>query len=145
MMNKVFSKCILRDLRDNFPRWLALFFMIVMGMYIVISVVGAAETIITESRRTASKNRVEDGEFTTFFPLMKEQEEVLAETGVKLERKFSVDISMGDGSTLRLMKQRETVNLIEIDKGRLAKEMGKSFLRNATVRNTDIRSVMAFT
>lgn len=128
MMNKVFSKRVLRDLRDNFPRWLALFLMIVMGMYIVTSVVGAAETIITESRRTASKNRVEDGEFTTFFPLTKEQEEVLAETGVKLERKFSVDISMGDGSTLRLMKQRETVNLIEIDKGRLTKEMGEIVL-----------------
>lgn len=128
MMNKVFRKRIIRDLRENLPRWLALFLMIVMGMYIVTSVVAAAETVITQSRRNASKNQVEDGEFTTFLPLTQEQEEMLGEADVKLERKFSVDLSLKDGSTLRLMKNRETVNLIELDKGQLAKEEGEIVL-----------------
>lgn len=127
-MNKVFSKRVLRDLRENLPRWLALFLMIVMGMYIVTSVVAAAETVITQSRRLAEENRVEDGEFTTFLPLTQEQEEMLGEADVKLERKFSLDLSLKDGSTLRLMKNRETVNLIELDKGQLAKKEGEIVL-----------------
>ena len=36
------GKRIFRDLKDNFLRWLALFMLIFMGMYIVVSVVGAS-------------------------------------------------------------------------------------------------------
>lgn len=128
MMNKVFRKRIFRDLRENFSRWLALFLMIVMGMYIVTSVVGAADTIITQSNRAAVENQVEDGEFTTFLPLMEEQEVKLGEAGIILEKKFSVDIPLEDGSILRLMKNRETINLIEVDEGKPANEMGEIVL-----------------
>lgn len=127
-MNKVFGKRILRDFKKNFPRWLALFLLIGMGMYVVTSVVGAAETIIMESRRTAFENQVEDGEFTTFLPLTEEQEEMLGEAGILLEKKFSLDIPQADGSVLRLMKNRQTINLIALDEGRPAKEMGEIVL-----------------
>ena len=52
MMNGL-GKRIFRDLKDNFLRWLALFMLIFMGMYIVVSVVGAAENIIVQSRKTS--------------------------------------------------------------------------------------------
>lgn len=128
MMNKVFPKRIFRDLKENFPRWLALFLMIVMGMYIVTSVVGAAETIITQSNRAAAENQVEDGEFTTFLPMTEEQEKILEDAGVILERKFSVDVPLEDGSMLRLMQNREEINLITIDEGQPANEKGEIVL-----------------
>lgn len=127
-MNRVFRKRILRDLKENFPRWLALFLLIVLGMYIVTSVVGAAETVIRQSNRAALKNQVEDGEFTTFFPLTTEQEKILENAGIMLERKFSTDIPLEDGSKLRLMKNRKKINLIEVDEGQPAKEMGEVVL-----------------
>ncbi len=127
-MNRVFRKRILRDLKENFSRWLALFLMIVMGMYIVTSVVGAAETVITQSNRAALKNQVEDGEFTTLIPLTEEQEEILENAGIMLERKFSIDILLEDGSKLRLMKNRKKVNLIEVDEGQPVKETGEVVL-----------------
>lgn len=120
MMNRVLRKRIFRDVRENFRRWLALFLMIVLGMYIVVAVVGAAENIITGSTRTAEKNQVEDGEFSVFIPLTDGQERSLREMGITLERKFSMDISLDDNSTLRLMKNRTDINLIELDHGRLA-------------------------
>lgn len=127
-MNQVFKKRILRELLKNFPRWLALLILIAMGMYIVTSVVGAAETIMTKSRRAAYRNQVEDGEFTTLLPLTKEQEERLDDAGILSEQKFSLDIPLKDGSILRLMKNRQTINLIEVDEGRTAKEMGEIVL-----------------
>ena len=42
-MNRVLNKRIFRDLKSNFLRYLALLLMIVMGMYIIVSVVGAAD------------------------------------------------------------------------------------------------------
>lgn len=127
-MKKMFRKRILRELKENFSRWLALFLLIVMGMYIVTSVVGAAETIITQTRRSAFENRVEDGEFTMFRPLTEEQEKRLEEAGIMTERKFSADVLMEDGSMLRLMQNRVRMNLIEIDEGKPAQKEGEIVL-----------------
>lgn len=127
-MNRVLKKRLPRDLRENLRRWLALFLMIALGMYIVTSVVGAAETIIDKSRDCARKNLVEDGEFSTFVPLTAEQEAALGDTCAALEQKFSLDIPQRDGSVIRVMKNRGKINRIALDEGRLADQMGEIVL-----------------
>lgn len=127
-MNRVLRKRLLRDLQSNFMRYLALILMIVMGMYIVISVVGAAETVISGSTRRAEDNCVEDGQFSVFLPLTKNQEKEITDNGILLEKMFSMDLEAEDGSILRLMKNRESMNLIDLDNGRLAKTSGEIVL-----------------
>lgn len=127
-MNKVLSKRIFRDIKQNFWRWLALFLMIVMGMYIVVAVVGAAENIITGTAKIAEENHVEDGEFSVFIPLTDKQETSLRDMGITLERKFSTDITLDDNSVLRLMKNRIEINLTALDNGRLARKNGEIVL-----------------
>lgn len=127
-MNKVFVKRIPRELKENCRRWFALFLMVALGMYIVTSVVGAAENIIIGSREHSENNLVEDGEFTTFIPLTREQEKTLTDMGVTLERKFSLDISCDDGSVIRVMENRSEINLIDIDEGCAAEKTGEIVL-----------------
>lgn len=127
-MNKVLSKRIFRDIKENFWRWLALFLMIVLGMYIVVAIVGAAENIITGSAEIAEKNHVEHGEFSVFLPLSDEQEAALRNMGITLEKKFSTDISLEDNSVIRVMKNRSDINLIALDNGRIAEENGEIVL-----------------
>lgn len=124
-MNRVLRKRFLREVKENFLRWPALFLMTVMGMYVVVAVVGAAENIIEGSRAAAEKNRVESGEFSVFLPLTEEQEKSLRGMGITLERKFRTDIELEDGSVLRLMKNRAEINLIALDNGRLAEKNGE--------------------
>lgn len=81
-MNRVLRKRILRDLKSNFMRYLALGLLIIMGMYLVVSIVGAAETIITGSRQRAKENLVEDGQFSVFIPLTESQESELTDSGL---------------------------------------------------------------
>lgn len=45
-MQKVLRKRIWRDFKSNLPRYLALSLLIILAMYLVVSLVGAAETII---------------------------------------------------------------------------------------------------
>lgn len=45
-MNKVLNKRLLRDLKSNFFRYFALFILVVMGMYMVVSMVAAADIVI---------------------------------------------------------------------------------------------------
>ena len=55
-MQRILSKRVLRDIRENLLRYLALFFLVALVMYMVVAIVGAAETIMqgTEGERTLS-------------------------------------------------------------------------------------------
>lgn len=97
-------------------------------MYVVVSVVGAADTIIVGSTDRAEKDHVEDGQFTVFFPLTDEREKELTDTGITLEKMFSMDLEAEDGSVVRLMKNRENIDLIDLDEGHLAQNGGEIVL-----------------
>lgn len=127
-MNRILRKRLLRDLKSNFLRYLALVLLIVMGMYVVVSVVGAADTIIVGSAVKAEENHIEDGQFGVFFPLTVEQEKELTDTGIVLEMMFSMDMEAADESIVRLMKNRENINLIDLDEGHPAKDYGEIVL-----------------
>lgn len=127
-MNRILRKRLLRDLKSNFLRYLALVLLIVMGMYIVVSVVGAADTIIVGSADKAEENHIEDGQFGVLFPLTDEQEKELTDTGIALEKMFSMDMEAADESIVRLMKNRENINLVDLDEGNPAKDYGEIVL-----------------
>lgn len=127
-MNRVLRKRLPRNCKHNLLRYLALILLIVMGMYVVVSIVGAADTIITQSTDKAEENLVEDGQFSVFLPLTDVQETELLDAGIVLEKMFSIDLETGDESIIRLMKIREKINLIELDEGRLAENSGEIVL-----------------
>ncbi|MCM1133890.1 MAG: FtsX-like permease family protein, partial [Ruminococcus flavefaciens] len=127
-MNRVLRKRILRDFKSNFLRYLALGLLIIMGMYLVVSMVGAAETIIVGSEQRAEENLVEDGQFSVFLPLTEAQESELTDDGLILEKLFSMDVELDDDSVIRLMKNRENVDLVDLDDGRLAEKNGEIVL-----------------
>lgn len=127
-MQKILRKRIFRDLRENFFRYLALGFLVILGMYMVISLVGAAETIMTGTADAAKENRVEDGQFSLFVPLTEEEQSVLEEDGITLESHFYLDYSMEDDSVLRVFSQRNEIDLPQADFGSLPQELGEIFL-----------------
>ena len=65
-MQKVLRRRILRDLRANKFRYLALAVLIIMSMYLVVSLVGASETIMQGGAASDREHKVEDGQFSVF-------------------------------------------------------------------------------
>lgn len=127
-MQKILRKRIGRDLKANLFRYLALAALIILSMYLVISIVGAAEMIIRGVDQHAAKNQLEDGEFRTFVPLTKAEQEKLRGQGAALEEMFYLDFAMEDAGTIRVFKNRNTLNLIELDEGRMAEKAGEVVL-----------------
>lgn len=127
-MQKILRKRILRDFRENLFRYLALGFLIILGMYMVISVVGAADTIIIGTADAAKGNRVEDGQFSLFVPLAEDEKSALEEDGITLEPHFYLDYSMEDDSVLRVFSQRNEIDLPQADLGRMPQESGEILL-----------------
>ncbi|MGN0153837.1 MAG: FtsX-like permease family protein [Lachnospiraceae bacterium] len=119
-MQKVLLKRVIRDFRQNLFRYLALAALIILGMYMVVGLVAAADTIILGTEKEWEENKLEDGQFSVFVPLTRKEEESLREDGIVLEKMFYLDFQMKDKSVLRVFKNREEINRIDLDEGRLA-------------------------
>lgn len=127
-MQKILGKRILRDFKDNLPRYLALGVMVVLGMYIVISLVAAADTIIMGSADAAKAQSVEDGQFSLFVPMIGMERQKLEETGIIVEEHFYMDYEAEDGSVLRVSAIRQKIDRARADAGRLPERNGEIFL-----------------
>ncbi len=127
-MQKILRKRILRDLRENLSRYLALGLMIILGMYIVISLVAAADTVMLGSAAAAQEQSVEDGQFGLFMPLSDTEKETLIKAGITVEEHFYLDYEAGDGSVLRVSQMRREIDRAQADAGRLPQKDGEILL-----------------
>ena len=84
-MQKILRKRVLRDLKENLFRYLALAFLIVIGMYIIVSLIGAGVTIIDNGQKHDDANKIEQGQFEVFVPLTKAEIEKIREQIQNLE------------------------------------------------------------
>ena len=121
-MQKILRKRVWRDLKENFLRYLALGLLIVLGMYLVVSLVGAADTIIIGTKQMAEENQCEDGQFGVFVSLSKQEKEKITGQGITVEEMFYLDFSVEDKNTLRIYRNRQEINKIALDEGRLAEK-----------------------
>lgn len=119
-MQKVLRKRVLRDLKENLFRYIALAFLIIMGMYVIVSLIGAGYTIIDNGETHDEANKIEDGQFSVFVPLSDEEISRLEDVGTDVEQMFYEDYEIMDGKTLRVFANRENIDLVECDEGNLA-------------------------
>ncbi|MCR4992733.1 MAG: ABC transporter permease [Lachnospiraceae bacterium] len=139
-MNSVLNKRILRDLRSNFGRYLALMFMIILGVYLVVSIVGSSELVLIGTEEAKSKNMVEDGQFSVFIPLTDSELDTLSDKGTVIEKMFSFDAESVNGSVLRVFKNRENIDLIMLDSGRLAGSINEAVIEKNYAAVNDIKN-----
>ena len=139
-MNRVLRKRLLRDLKSNCGRYLALVLLIVMGVFLVVSMVGSADAIIQGTDEKGKDSFVQDGQFTVFVPLTESELEKLSEGDCVIEQQFSTDMPTDDGKVLRLFKNREKTDLIQLTKGRNAQSKGEAVVerRFAEVNGYDV-------
>ena len=117
---------MLRDLRANIGRYASLTLLIVIGVFVVFSIVGSAEVVLIGTEERKAVNMVEDGSFTVFLPLDESDMAQLEQNGTRIEEKFSLDINAEDGTLLRMFRSRQDIDLIQLDCGRLAENMGEA-------------------
>ncbi|MCD7811941.1 MAG: ABC transporter permease [Ruminococcus sp.] len=118
---KIINRRIPRELKANILRYLALFILILCGIYFVVSMVAAGATIENDASLRTSASNVEDGEFIVFAPLTSEEEtDITDKIAVTLEKGFYLDYALEDDKTVRMFRNRESINLISVESGELA-------------------------
>lgn len=138
-MNKVLRKRLGRELRHNCMRYLALTLLIVMGMYIVVGIVDKADSISVGTKKIAESNHIEDGEFTVFVPLTKEQKKEIKKQDIELEEAFYCDVETQGEKTIRVFKQREKINKIALDCGELAKKSKEAVIEKRFAEENNLK------
>ena len=137
-MQKVLRKRIWRDFKSNLPRYLALSLLIILAMYLVVSLVGAAETIIRGSENADSRQCVEDGDFSLFVPMKDEEMADLEADGVTIEPQFYMDYEIDEDHTIRIFANRDEVNRIDLVKGTLAEKENELVVERQFAEKNDI-------
>ena len=116
-MHKVLGKRVFRDFKKNILSYLALMLLIILGMYMITGMVGAAETIIHGTKLTAKEHFLEDGEFQVFVPLKSGEIQALTKRNITLEKMFYLDFTVANAGTLRVYQNREKINLFQLEEG----------------------------
>ena len=107
-------------------------------MYLVVSLVGAAETIIRGSENADSRQCVEDGDFSLFVPMKDEEMEDLEADGVTIEPQFYMDYEIDEDHTIRIFANRDEVNRIDLVKGTLAEKGNELVVERQFAEKNDI-------
>ena len=115
-MQKILTRRVLRDLRHNLPRYAALFFLVLLSMYMVVSLMGAAESVIQGATQSDEAHFVEHGQFGVFVPLTEEEVREVEASGVTLQQDFSLDFAV-EGATVRIYRQRSSIDLFVASEG----------------------------
>ena len=119
-MNRILRKRFPRQIRADFFRLGSLFLMIALCMYIVIALVDAAEVIIRGTEKNQAESHIEDGQFTVFNPLSQAQLDEIRSAGVTVEPHISYDMTLDDGSVIRVFENRTLIDTPVLDCGREA-------------------------
>lgn len=137
-MQKVLKKRIFRDFKQNIARYLALSFLIILSMYLVVSIIAAAETIINGTGEADKAQSVEDGQFSLFLPMTDDEWDNLIDEGIALEKMFFLDYSVDDGKTIRVYKNRQDIDKAAICKGQPAANDDELVLERKYAEKNDI-------
>ncbi len=119
-MGRVLRKRLPRDLRAGWGRYLALILVIAMGIYLVIGIVGSAETVLHGTEEKRGEFNTQDGSFTVFMPLTDEDMDMLTEDGTEIQAEFCTDLAVDGDAKLRMFKNRDSIDRVILDEGRLA-------------------------
>lgn len=127
-MNALLSKRLFRDLKANAGRYTALLFMIILGVYVVVSIVGSAETVIRGTESKKAENLVEDGQFTLFLPFSEEERNSFSTEVKDLEEIFSFDLKLSEDVVERIFQTRDKIDRIILDDGSLPSADGEAVI-----------------
>lgn len=118
-MQRVLRKRVFRSLRKHLVRYLMLGTMIAMAIFLVVSIVGSAESLTRGTVDLAEETNLEDGEFEVFVPLTSDEMSRIESMGFDIEEQFYFDYKLADEAkgTLRILKVRDRINKIRCTEG----------------------------
>ncbi len=137
-MKNPLRRRILRELRQEFPKYLVIFLLMSLSIGFISGFLVADNSMLSAYWNSFEKYHVEDGHFRTPKAMNKAQKKRVNQLGITLYDQFYTDQAMDNETTLRIFAPRDTVNLVCLMGGRLPEETGEIILDRLYARNNQI-------
>lgn len=129
----------LRELKDDFGKYLVIFLLMVMSIAEVSGFLVADESMIKTYNDSFQKYNIEDGHFETEKELSTKQTDRIEENGITLYPDEFVEASVNGGDTLRIFRIRKEVDRVDVMQGELPDETGEIAIDRMYAKNNGIQ------
>ena len=127
-MWRILLKSVPKNLRRDLGTYLLMGLLVAAGMYIAAAFSGLTYSYVTAGEKNDVLSNREDGQFRVTAPLSQQDEQAITQRGFTLERAFYFDTVQEDGTILRVMKTRQSIDRIVLDNGTLPQSPGEAVL-----------------
>ncbi len=138
MKNPLYKR-LPRELREDAGKYLVIFLLLAMTIGLVSGFLVADGSMIRAYNESFEKYNVEDGNLTISREMNRAQKKVIENAGVHIYDIHYADRKVVGGSTLRLFRQREEVDLVDLLEGQLPGAGDEAAIDRLYARNNGIR------
>lgn len=111
-------KRLLRDLKANLGRYLAISLMLIVFISILSGFLSVANGVKSTFDKNNETSKREDGQFTTSEPIETDKLKTLETMGIKVYENFYSEKKLNKNTTIRLYKSRKNIDIETYESGR---------------------------
>ena len=137
-MWKILLKAVPVNLKRDIGTYILMGLLVAAGMYIASAFSGITYSYVVGGNEINRITNSEDGQFQIISPLSDQEERTLTQEGYILERAFYFDVDLDDGSTLRVMRTRQTIDKIILGDGTLPQTDSEAALEKCYAFHHDL-------
>ena len=130
---------LLRDLKGDFGKYLAIFMLLVVSIAFVSGFIVADSSMIKAYNESFENYNIENGHFLVADELTDKQKEAIEEKGISIFRLFYVEKEMDNDTTMRIFTNRVDVNRACVMEGKLAEKAGEIAIDRMYADNNDLK------
>lgn len=138
-MKNPLRKRLLRELRSEMGKYIAIFLLMVAMIGFVSGFLVADESMLIAYEEGFEKYNIEDGNFRTTEKMNKAQRKEIEAQGVSLYDIFYTEEALTNQSTMRIYQNRDKVNLVCVMEGALPTEPGEIAIDRMYADNNGLR------
>ena len=124
-MKSPLRKRLPRELKSEFGKYIVVFLLMVATIGFVSGFLVADNSMLIAYQEGFDKYNIEDGNFRTADRVYRSQREDIEKLGITLYENYYIEEALDNGSTMRMFKNREEVNLVCLMEGAFPQQTGE--------------------
>lgn len=138
VMKSPLRKRLPRELKGEIGKYLVVLILMIATIGFVSGFLVADGSMIKAYNEGFEKYKIEDGNFRVKKKNTKAQQENIEKNGVTLYENFYLEEALDNGSTMRIFKNREEINLVCLMEGKLPEKAGEMAIDRMYADNNKI-------
>lgn len=138
VMKSPLRKRLPRELKSEIGKYLVVLILMIATIGFVSGFLVADGSMLKAYNEGFEKYKIEDGNFRIKKKITKSQRENIEKNGVTLYENFYLEEALDNGSTMRIFKNREKINLVCLMEGKLPEKAGEMAIDRMYADNNKI-------